>query len=498
MEKIPVDNFNKAMLIAYPNRLGQNINDLHSIMNNSFKNAFGKVHLLPFYNSSGDGGFAPINYEIDKKFGEWSDVERLADQYDLMVDFMINHLSPDSTEFKDLLENGKKSKYNGLFLSYSTFWPKGRPTRNDIKMIYKRKNNAPFREFKFADKHKEKFWNTFGDMQIDLDIRNSVTEKFIRKQIKDLMHHGAKIIRLDAVGYAVKKIDTTDFFVEPEIWKVLDKTNQIVKEHHGEVLPEVHEKDIYKQKLQAKNYYTYDFMLPFLLLYTMYTKNTSKLANWLTNSPMKQYTVLDTHDGIGVADVKGILTDEEISKVLKHLYNHGKNVKPEYSSALYHNLDIYQINTTYYSALGENDAAYLLARVVQLFAPGIPQIYYVGLLAGKNDIKYLEESKEGRNINRHFYSVEEVLESVKTPVVKNILNLLRYRNTSRAFELNGKITISTPSKGHLEITRSSNDNKVNATLIANFKSQNFRIIETSANFSQTVFDSYNKRVNKNG
>ena len=76
-------------------------------------------------------------------------------------------------------------------------------------------------------------------------------------------------------------------------------------------------------------------------------------------SPMKQFTTLDTHDGIGVVDAKDILTDDEIEYASNELYKVGANVKRKYSSAEYHNLDIYQINSTYYSALGDNDDAYL-------------------------------------------------------------------------------------------------------------------------------------------
>lgn len=109
-----------------------------------------------------------------------------------------------------------------------------------------------------------------------------------------------------------------------------------------------------------------------------------------------------------VVDVKDILTDEEIDYALNEFYKVGANVKRKYSSAEYNNLDIYQINSTYYSALGDDDVKYFLARLIQAFAPGIPQVYYVGLLAGKNDLKLLEETKEGRNINRHYYSNEEI------------------------------------------------------------------------------------------
>jgi sucrose phosphorylase len=113
-------------------------------------------------------------------------------------------------------------------------------------------------------------------------------------------------------------------------------------------------------------------------------------------------------DGIGVVDAKDILTDEETSYTSEELYKVGANVKKIFSSEAYNNLDIYQINSTYYSALGDNDDAYLLARAFQVFAPGIPQVYYVGLLAGQNDLDLLESSKEGRNINRHYYEVDEV------------------------------------------------------------------------------------------
>jgi sucrose phosphorylase len=68
---------------------------------------------------------------------------------------------------------------------------------------------------------------------------------------------------------------------------------------------------------------------------------------------------------------------------------------------------LYQLNCTYYSALGNDDAAYVLARAIQIFIPGIPQVYYVGLLAGENDIALLEKTKVGKNINRYYYSREE-------------------------------------------------------------------------------------------
>lgn len=99
-------------------------------------------------------------------------------------------------------------------------------------------------------------------------------------------------------------------------------------------------------------------------------------------SPKHQFTTLDTHDGIGIVDVKDLMPDEEIDRTKEMMFSEGANVKKIYNTAAYNNLDIYQVNTTYYSALGNQDDAYLLARAIQFFAPGIPQVYYVGMLAG--------------------------------------------------------------------------------------------------------------------
>ena len=192
---------------------------------------------------------------------------------------------------------------------------------------------------------------------------------------------------------------------------------------------------------------------------------------------MKQFTTLDTHDGIGVVDVKDILTDEEIDYASNELYKVGANVKRKYSSAEYNNLDIYQINSTYYSALGDDDVKYFLARLIQAFAPGIPQVYYVGLLAGKNDLKLLEETKEGRNINRHYYSNEEIAEEVQRPVVKALLNLFSFRNRSGAFDIEGTIEVETSTEYSIVIKRQNKDKSVTAVAEIDLQSQTYQVVE---------------------
>lgn len=469
---------NKTMLITYSDSLGNNLKDLYENLEEHFGDAIGGVHLLPFFPSTGDRGFAPVDYdEVDSAFGDWEDVKRLGEKYYLMFDFMINHISRQSKYYKDYQEKHEASEFKDLFLNWDKFWPENRPTQADVDLIYKRKDRAPKQEIVFADGSVEHLWNTFGEEQIDLDVTKEVTMEFIRKTIQHLASNGCDLIRLDAFAYAVKKLDTNDFFVETDIWDLLDKVRDIAAEYGTELLPEIHEHYSIQFKIADHDYYVYDFALPMVTLYTLYSSRTERLAKWLKMSPMKQFTTLDTHDGIGVVDVKDILTDEEIDYASNELYKVGANVKRKYSSAEYNNLDIYQINSTYYSALGDDDVKYFLARLIQAFAPGIPQVYYVGLLAGKNDLKLLEETKEGRNINRHYYSNEEIAEEVQRPVVKAFLNLFSFRNRSAAFDLEGTIDVETPTAHSIVIKRQKKDKSVTAVAEIDLQNQTYRVIE---------------------
>ncbi|SOB47775.1 Sucrose phosphorylase [Lactococcus piscium] len=467
---------NKVMLITYADSLGKNLKELQTVLADDLKGAIGGVHLLPFFPSTGDRGFAPQDYRhVDSAFGDWEDIEAIGENYYLMFDFMINHLSRQSPEFIDFKEKKDASEFADLFLRNKNFWPENRPTQADIDLIYKRKDKAPFQEVTFADGTHELVWNTFGEEQIDLDVTQAVTRQFIKATLTQLIDHGCDIVRLDAFAYAIKKLDTNDFFVEPEIWELLNDIRDITMAKGCEILPEIHEHYSIQHKIASHDFYIYDFTLPMVGLYTLYSGKTNQLAKWLKMSPMKQFTTLDTHDGIGVVDAADILTQAETDYTSEELYKVGANVKKIFSSEAYNNLDIYQINSTYYSALGDNDAAYLLARAIQVFAPGIPQVYYVGLLAGKNDLELLEASKEGRNINRHYYDLPEIKTELQRPVVQKLLALLTFRNTAAAFDLEGSIEVETPSEHEIIIRRFDAQKETCAVLAANAKTYAFEI-----------------------
>jgi sucrose phosphorylase len=97
-------------------------------------------------------------------------------------------------------------------------------------------------------------------------------------------------------------------------------------------------------------------------------------------------------------------------------------------------VDLYQVNCTFYDALGRDDDRYLLARALQFWTPGIPQVYYVGLLAGSNDMALLARTGVGRDVNRHHYSPAEIETDLAKPVVQALRRLIQFRNIHPAFE----------------------------------------------------------------
>ena len=463
---------NEIILITYSDSLGKDLNELNEILENQIGKAIGGIHLLPFFPSSGDRGFAPMTYQqIDPTFGSWEDIKKLSERYYLMFDFMINHISAQSEYYQDFLKNKDNSPYRNLFIRYKDFWENGEPTKEQIDAIYKRKPRAPYVDARFFDGTTEKVWCTFGEEQIDLDCFGETGRQFIKDNLTFLAKRGASIIRLDAFAYTTKIPDSSCFFIEPNVWELLSFCEDILTLYNAEILPEIHEHYRVQQKIEQKDYFVYDFALPMLLINALYYGQSKYLKHWLTICPRKQFTTLDTHDGIGVVDVRGLLPDEEIDKTKEDIFKFGANIKKIYNTAAYNNLDIYQINCTYYSALGDDDKAYLLARAIQFFAPGTPQVYYVGMLAGKNDIELLEKTKEGRNINRHYYTKDEVSDEVSRPVVQKLLKLMEFRNTHPAF--NGDFILLDSNDNEIVIRRENGDDF--AELKADLKSKSFNI-----------------------
>lgn len=445
---------NKVWLITYPDSLGRNLKDLDFVLNKYIKDAVGGIHILPFYPSSADRGFCPLTHlKVDSKFGDWRDIKRIASRYDLMADLMVNHLSSESKYFKDYLKKKDKSKYRNLFLLAKDVFGENVDFRL-LRKIYRPRPTDPFTEYRFEDGTFERVWTTFTSNQIDLNWNSNVTKKIMHESAAKLAKNGVKILRLDAAGYAAKELGTNCFFL-PKTYKIINGIKRCLKEYGVKMLPEVHGYYKLQKEIAGKEDYVYDFALPILVLHTLFSCNAKKLKKWIKVRPHNCFTTLDTHDGIGVVDSEGLLTRKESDEVVSNIYKSGGNAAMRASGANSENVDIYQVNSTYHSALGKNDKAYLCARAIQFFLPGIPQVYYVGMLAGKNDVKLLSKTKHGRDINRHYYTIAEIEKNMKRRVVKKLFELMRIRNTHPAFDGDFKLHRSGNDKLRMSWTKGS-------------------------------------------
>lgn len=467
---------NGVQLITYPDSMGGSLGALDRFLAEFLPDCFSGIHILPFFPSSGDRGFAPITYrQVEPAFGTWDDIRSLASRYELMADLMVNHLSRRSDEFRSFLEHGDDSPYAEMFLTPEKVWPSGVVPRDDLAKIHLRKQGDPFSVFTAAGKPR-KVWTTFmfsdEPEQIDLDLGSRTARRFLEESIAFLAGNGIRVIRLDAVGYVIKKPGTSCFFVEPEIYEVLAWLRAAADRHGVVLLPELHSRYEHQEALSARGCPVYDFALPFLVLDALSSGDGAPLGAWLSRAGKNRFTMLDCHDGIPVnPDLSDLLPAGRIAGVLELMERRGAN----FSRILDHNRaderPVHQVNITYYSALGEHDEAYLAARAIQLFAPGIPQVYYVGLFAGRNDRERLNTTGGGREINRGMYDFERMRAELDRPVVKRLLALIRFRNSFPAF--GGRFRLLPSSAGELALEWTHGEYRAAAHI--NLAAQEFRI-----------------------
>jgi sucrose 6(F)-phosphate phosphorylase len=436
-------------LLSYPDSLGGGLAAIDTLLRGPLAGLFTGIHVLPPFPSSGDRGFAPTSYlEIDPRFGSWADIRRLADRHDVMLDLMVNHISRRSPEFEDFVRRGRRSPHADLFVTLDKVWPGGEPPAADVARIFLRKPEAPFSDVVVRETgERERVWTSFGTRdwseQIDLDVTSPSARGLLTAWLRFFAQQGVRIVRLDAVGYVIKKAGTSCFMVEPEIFEFLDWIVSVAESFDLVVLPEIH--DVYEthRRLAQRGYWTYDFVLPGLVLDALVTGSAELLRSHLAQSPLRQFTTLDCHDGIPVRpDLDGILPPAGMRRLADVVLERGGNVNRILSDA--HGdgaVDVHQLNSTYYSALGCDDDRYVLARAIQLFAPGIPQVYYVGLLAGENDLEAHAATGDGRAVNRHDYRLEEVERALARPVVRRVIDLVRLRNEHPAFD--GRLSVVT-------------------------------------------------------
>lgn len=449
---------NQVQLIAYIDRLSAGgIQDLALLLDGPLADVFGGAHLLPFFDpiDGADAGFDPIDHtRVDPRLGSWDDLRELGSRVELMADLIVNHVSSQSPQFLDVSENGAKSPYAGMLLTYDRVFPQG-ATEADLLRIYRPRPGLPFTYSTLRNGEKKLLWTTFTSQQIDIDVTHPQGQAYLSAILEKFHVAGIHAIRLDAVGYAIKKPGTSCFMILETFDFIAELTKQ-ARALGMEVLVEVH--SYFKQQVEIAREvdWVYDFALPPLILHALYAADAQPLCEWMKVRPHNAITVLDTHDGIGVIDVgadqqgnPGLLAPEAIHYLVEEIHRHSHNQSKQATGAAANNLDLYQVNCTYLDALGGDETLYLIARAIQFFVPGIPQVYYVGLLGAHNDMELLARSGVGRDINRHYFTPAEIAASLNSAFVQQIIALIRLRNSHPAF--NGNHTVESASRDRLTI-----------------------------------------------
>jgi sucrose phosphorylase len=446
---------NQAQLITYVDRLpGGTFRALRQLLEGPLAGAFGGVHVLPFFHpiDGADAGFDPIDHtQVDARLGTWDEVAALAAGTDVMADVIVNHMSRHSPQFLDFDGHGADSEYAGLFLTFDRVFSGG-ATAADLLVLNGPRPTLPFTKHRNPRGDDLLLWTTFTSDQIDIDVRHPQGQRYLTGILDRLQAAGVRAIRLDAVGYAIKRAGTSCFMTD-ETHAFIDDFTAQAHARGLDVLVEVHGHYQNQIELARQVDLVYDFPLPPLVLHLLYTGDSAPLHRWLDCRPANAITVLDTHDGIDVADVAadpttgrpGLLSPGEIAALIETIHERSRGESRLASGTAARNVDAQQVNCTFFDALGRRADEYLIARAIQCFVPGIPQIYYVGLLAGTNDVERLRRTGEGRDINRRSYTDAEWHAALQQPIVIALLGLLRLRNSHPAFQ--GRFSFAAPP-GH--------------------------------------------------
>jgi sucrose phosphorylase len=323
--------------------------------------------------------------------------------------------------------------------------------------------------------------------QMDVNGKSPLVWEFYEEVLAKVASYGGQILRLDAFAYLHKEIGETNFFNKPGTWDYLARINEIAKKNKLVLLPEIHaEFGLHlHDEVANEGYAIYDFFLPGLTIHAIEKGTNKALMTWakeIVTKGFKTVNMLGCHDGIPVLDLKGkevngvyqkgLLEDEEISDLMELIIERGGQVKNLYG-ADGKKISYYQVNATYFSALGEDEQKLLLARAIQMFMPGIPQIWYLDIFAGANDFEAVAKAgKDGhKEINRSTLSLNDIEEGLKKDVVTKQLEIIRLRNTSKAFL--GTVSFKETSDEELNIIW-TNDGEF-AQLEANLKTHTFSI-----------------------
>lgn len=440
-----------SILITYPDQVRSGsqapLTSLVDFCETYLAGVVSDVHVLPFFPSSSDGGFAVKDYRaVDPALGTWEDIERLAGSFRLMMDGVVNHASTQGDWFKAFLQD--QLPYRDYFITVND--------DADLSKVVRPRTTPLVTEFKTSASVR-KVWTTFGADQADLEYHNPDVLLEMLDILLNYLKHGVQFIRLDAIAYLWKEIGTTCINL-PQAHAFVRLLRAIL----NEIAPHVHlvtetnvphqENLTYFGNGENEAQLIYNFALPPLVLHTFWTGDVSILSRWASELtlPSNQTTYLNflaSHDGIGLNPARGILAESDVDALIRQTTAHGGLVS--YGKDRAGKRTAYELNINYFDALSDPSSnesidlqmnRFMAAQAILCSLRGVPAIYFHSLFGSRNWREGVRLTGQNRAINRQQlerYKMQMDLAdegSLRSKVYSQYRQLLRQRSSSPAFD----------------------------------------------------------------
>lgn len=405
-----------AILISYADQVRQEGSDplttLHNFCHRWLSGIATGIHLLPFYPSSSDDGFSVIDYRsVDREVGRWQDTVDLAGNFRLMFDAVINHVSVKSAWFKGFLRDDPRFKDYFIVVQ-------GNP---DLSQVVRPRALPLLTLFETSSGEKQ-VWTTFSTDQVDLNYHNPDLLLDVIEILMFYVSQGAGLIRLDAIAYLWKEIGTTCIHL-PQTHRVIQFIRSVIDLVAPYVLLVTETNVPHKENLSYfgdghnEAHMVYNFALPPLVLYTLWTGDARYLREWASDLtlPSNQVTFLNflaSHDGIGINSVRGILPEEGIELLINKTLEHGGFISQKSNSD--GSKSPYELNINYFDALinpGDHDPLaiqvdrFMAAHAIMLALVGVPGIYFHSLFGSRGWPEGVQLTGRYRTVNRQKFDL---------------------------------------------------------------------------------------------
>ncbi len=425
------------------------------------------IHLLPFSPYTSDDGFSVVDYrQINPDWGTWEDVERLREKFELMFDLVLNHCSASSPWFKSFLEGDPK---------YGAYFHTVDPS-TDLSKVFRPRALPLLTEFD-AKEGKVHIWTTFSPDQVDLNFANP--EVFLEFLDILLMYiaRGAKIVRLDAIGFLWKEIGTSCMH-HPKTHGVVQLYRSIL----DKVAPQAilltetnvpHEENIsYFGEGANEAHMVYQFSLPPLTLDAFIREDTGHLTKWASSLPPVNpdhtfFNFMSSHDGVGVLPARGFLSEEEMNNMIETVKSRGGRVS--YKATPQGEIP-YELNINYRDGINDPSLPvelkvkqFLSSQAIMLCMAGVPGIYVHSLLGSGNWQEGVKESGINRRINREKLDCPTLVKELEEPgslrqgIYLGYRELLKVRRSHRAFHPSSAQEILSLDPGVFGLIRRARD-----------------------------------------